>query len=723
MGIEIDSNATAEEALALLTQKYAGQAEAYAETNQATWDRFGNSIENALETLGGKLADFQGPLIALGGAGAAIGPLGDAFEAIGGKAKLATLGTSALNLALGPVGLIGFAATAAAGIAYLALTQEDAASAADIAAAANLDLNNSLADQATTLDRLGLLSAATGATEFLQSMINDGPTATERINDLNEAYEGLLTSGRFGSNADLSIPFGDKAIQELDEYTRQVIDANDANNDGMITAQELRAALDVLAGGFQLSGDAATTYKDAFEEALGLVARADLSGADIIADLNEINQAVRDGAMTAAGGEAAIRDLTTNYAQYSTVLNGVTEAQQKTIDSLNELAETGLVNARQRLADMATQLGLMPDLLDAMVASGNEIAGLANGINDTTSALDSVTRIVIGNTDAIGQNSQSLADWADEMRGSGADADSLNTILSANASIQSDLLDIQAQQAPILADLAKAQADYIDGLADQPADQQLAALAMMDTATAAQAQELAMLAAAAAAGELGAEGEAMATKLIAGAAESNPGLRAILENMNLIDSTDGEIKVNFPNATSLADTLISLQDSINNLVSATYMLIVAADPDDAYTDIAGVKAAVEGLPDGTVNINADDTSFWNTIGGIPQIVGDRYVNVHGIGFEQLALGGVVPYDTAALGRVSGGNLTLVGEHGPELVNLPGGSLVTPNHATRYRAEAMGGDVFNFNGPVTIVAPNPQSFMRQSRELATTLERR
>jgi hypothetical protein len=722
MGIAIDENATKEEALAALQKRFAGQAEQYASTNAATWDRFGNSVENALEALGAKLADVQGPLIALGGAGAAIGPLGDAFEALGGKAKLAQLGTSALNLALGPVGLIGFAATAAAGIAYLALTQDDAATAADLAADANAGLTNSLADQATQLDRLGLLSAAKGATDFLQSMIDDAPEAEQRINDLNKAYEGLVTSGRLGRSLDQAIPFGDKEIQQLDEYTRQVIDANDANHDGLITATELRAALDSLVTGFALTGDEITTYSEAFNEALKLASRTDLDGAKIISDLNGINQAVRDGTMTAAEGEQAIRDLTAGYAAYSTVLDGVTEAQQKTIDSLNDLAEKGLANARKRLADLATQLGVMPDLLDAMAESGNAAAIAARNLSDSSATLDTMTRVIIGNTDAIGQNSASLAEWADGMKGTGADADALNTILEANASIQADILAIQAKQAPLLADLAQAQAEYIDGLSKLPADEQLAALAMMDSATAAQAQELAMLAASAAAGELGAEGTKMAESLIVGAAQANPGLAAVLENIGLINETDGVISVNFPNATNLADTLQSLQTAITDLVTATYMLIVAADPDDAFTDIASVKAAVEGLPDGTVKISADTTSFWNMIGGIPQIVGDRYVNVHGVGFYAEALGGVSPWpDTAALGRVSSGNMTLVGEHGPELVNLPGGALVTPNHATRSMTGRGGmdfsGSTFNFYG-----VQNPQQFMRQMRDYASTMSR-
>ncbi len=127
MGIAIDETSTKEEALAALHSKYAGQAEAYASTNAASWDRMGNAIENKMETIGGLLADFQGPLIALGGASQLIGPLGDAFEALGGKAKIANLATSALASSwIGPVGVAVGAAAAGFAI-YKLITSESEA--------------------------------------------------------------------------------------------------------------------------------------------------------------------------------------------------------------------------------------------------------------------------------------------------------------------------------------------------------------------------------------------------------------------------------------------------------------------------------------------------------------------------------------------------------------------------------------------------------------------
>jgi hypothetical protein len=408
----------------------------------------------------------------------------------------------------------------------------------------------------------------------------------------------------------------------------------------------------------------------------------------------------------------------------------LTEAQRDTYESLTELSDKGLENARQRLRDMAEELGTMPDLLDALSASGKgfEFAVSARGVVDTARALDNMTRVVIGNTDTIAGNSQSLADWATEMRDFGADADAVTTILQSNESIQGDILEIQAQQAPILAGLAEEQAKYIDEISKMPAEQQLAALALMDTATAAQAQELTMLAAAAAAGELGAEGQQMAAELITGAAEADPALAAVLEKMGLITQEDGEIKINFPNATNLADTLTDLQTAITNLVTATYMLIVTADPDDAFQDVEDVKAAVEGLPDGTVDIDANTAPYWSRVNAIDgTTVATTYVDVVPNVWDSNpyhALGGMIGTDAfphAQLGRMGAGQMTIVGEAGPELVHLPFGSNVTPNHASRYQMGG-GGDTYNItiNGLNT---PNAAQFMQQMRQYQTHTEAR
>lgn len=78
-------------------------------------------------------------------------------------------------------------------------------------------------------------------------------------------------------------------------------------------------------------------------------------------------------------------------------------------------------------------------------------------------------------------------------------------------------------------------------------------------------------------------------------------------------------------------------------------------------------------------------------------------------------GGIVG---ARHGRVLGGNYTLVGEDGPELLTggRGAGGMVIPASATRakMRGGSGGGDMI-FNAPITVIANDPRSFANQMRE--------
>ncbi|MDP9359414.1 MAG: hypothetical protein M3R02_29840, partial [Chloroflexota bacterium] len=96
---------------------------------------------------------------------------------------------------------------------------------------------------------------------------------------------------------------------------------------------------------------------------------------------------------------------------------------------------------------------------------------------------------------------------------------------------------------------------------------------------------------------------------------------------------------------------------------------------------AGSAAAARNNVDGTgatIYIRGDNSGVYasaNAVSG--RVLGTSYVNIVGIrsGFREFAHGGTV-LPTAANGRT-----TLVGEYGPELVNLPYGSQVTPHGAS------------------------------------------
>jgi chromosome segregation ATPase len=104
-GIAIQEGATAQEALAAVQERYAGQAEAYANTTQGAFDRVTNSIANFVEEIGGSTGELQLILTLLPGVSAG-------FTLLGGAAGLALQGIQKLRAsstlaaaALGPVGL------------------------------------------------------------------------------------------------------------------------------------------------------------------------------------------------------------------------------------------------------------------------------------------------------------------------------------------------------------------------------------------------------------------------------------------------------------------------------------------------------------------------------------------------------------------------------------------------------------------------------------------
>jgi hypothetical protein len=98
LGIQVDKNATKEEALAKIRAAAAGQADSYANSTAGAMERTQNAIGNAIETIGGHvMTALDGPLQALADflqsdqfnafAEGAVAFLGNAFKTMGDVAK------------------------------------------------------------------------------------------------------------------------------------------------------------------------------------------------------------------------------------------------------------------------------------------------------------------------------------------------------------------------------------------------------------------------------------------------------------------------------------------------------------------------------------------------------------------------------------------------------------------------------------------------------------
>jgi len=808
LGIQIDENATREDALGALQEKYAGQAEAYAETNAASWDKLGNRAENALEGIGAKLTDYQGLLVA-GALASQLGVGGLLSTLVGGSGLTAALGAAALAAAPAALAIGGIA------IAVHEAEQGTQGLAKDINA-----LGAAFDDLPTPeLDEMwNRLAAQTANPMQVSVTVYGGKEVTASLSH----YDDLLKKIR--GDADL-------AAQFLSEMAAAGVDVSDRLN-----ADELRIVIPQL----ELYGEIMKTNAVATGEATAAqMAQASvLAGGTALIDsqADAVDRLNRAEAGQVRDTEAAI-DLAPQIEQRNRMIDSlVAEADEATATGRAvEIAERGKQAARQasaesleahRDADLAaaslaqhtiaaevaarsnaTRVFLVEEnargeAINAAKAAQLEAtqamvgyATAAGNAATTTSVLDSGVSVIIGGIDRMGSGIATVETALTGLVGAEA---SLASVTADSAAAQGYMNQILVDQAPLLADLVSSQTDYIAGIADLPADQQLLALAYMDSAKSAQALEMQTLALSAASGELGEGGADFATDIIAGAAQADPVLKAMLVDMGLISvGADGTVTVNVPEGQvseleALNTTLQELQGSFEVVLNidlnddgvigyvppelpparltvdpsagdATVSERIAAwgglsststhnaniepaagavaggittwssmaststhyaDTSSADNSVAGSVGYADSLS-ASIDIAANTAPYYYGLPPTGQTIGTNFINVAarrvGIGFTEFAMGGLI--DHAAVGGIRSG-MTLVGERGPELVSLPGGSLVHNNSASRgIRGSGGGGNGVVINGPVTVVANNPEQFMRQMRDYTSTMVRR
>jgi hypothetical protein len=756
LGISIDENATREEALAALQTKFAGQAEAYAETNAATWDRVGNTIENKLESIGGTLVDFQGPILALSTAGVALGPLSDAFTALDGKAKLAAASSKALHLALSPAGLLGIVGGLTAGMVYLVATTDEFSASAQAAEDESADLANSYAALAASIDdvieRERTRSTFAGFSGLQEQAQKDLRTYEELQNAVDEWQSEFpqLESVAVG------------ALISINEETQEWLDFN---RDGRISLQELTGAVEQFGDKALLTSDQASQIGESLTQALS---HADVDINRVLDDFSDLEQRFRSGKITGDQFADGVQDIADSWGEYTPYALEAAGATNQVTDAIR-FATTEWHAAVPVLGDLTSEVEANTEamgnwyvanhasvpVIEAIVEqTGYATTGLGDlavGADNTTTSSyelgaaladlgqhleddipDQAGRAynsIVGYTDGLVGSIQKIKDWSDEltaplgtdfmangdpsrliqlMNQGRLDVEDYNEALQAQTDIYGDLARaqdasavIQIRSASTLAAGADATADYLENLSKLPEAELEVQLAWADSDIAGRANEIADMAAQF--GNMDDAQKAAFESMVESAAATDPQLAALLESLGIIkqdldDPTGWQLAIDDSNA----------QTSLGDVVDA----------------IETLGAIILGIPDIDIDATLHTGGFWDVYNALPDSATiDVYYAYHG-SIPQLALGGVVPWegDTAAMGR-SGRGVTLVGEHGPELVNLPGGSIVHPNHASRYMSPKGGGGGMTFTGPITVVANDPQSFMRQMRNYTSTMERR
>lgn len=599
-------------------------------------------------------------------------------------------------------------------------------SAADYAAnwsAAQADINEIMTqtDQAGIDAQTRLLQTLKNVGDGLQTMGGARKTIAEIRAEMEAAQAQAVATG--DAMADMGTKAADGVVKWLDA-------GGDLHT---LTDDIAKSMQDLGSESVALGGNLTRTF-DAFElraiNSLDNVARS-------MAAMGAISPKLGTPGDTGAF-DAAFQGVKANT-------NAVAEAQaglQRGIEGAADAMSYQVGESQRLAAELERQGAAAQKLLNEEIPeSFNRVT---TAVTATTQALDAGFQVAIGNTNAIAQSAQSVADWATELgtatehmdewgnslgwwsrmdeivEGTSngiraatlsqedytAATEAFNDIARENAEIQQDVAVIQAQQAPIMADLMEQQENYLQSLAESSPEQQRFALAMMDSATSTEALNLATQL-------LGENGDVFAP-MVEQAANLNPYLAEILAQMGLIEQQpDGTWTVTLDDQAS--GPIADLSTSIHDLTDQVYILTTYLDDDPLNDGIGRVEQQMADVNDfvatpvididtsgfdsgagstqGTLG-DIDGTTAWPTInlvdnatdqiyaaiGAMNELdgrVATSYITTYvqtvgdfiGSGTSPLgnALGGVVGY-------AQGGVVAEMAEWGPELLHYPNGGV-------------------------------------------------
>lgn len=667
-----------------------------------------NQLQDVAQSAGGALGPISEYASVLGSLALAAPVAGAGLGKIGpGVASLAGL--------LGPAGLTAAVLGAGAAFIFLSDHTQEWEDAAESASTATLSLN----DQIARLAASGRSSEAGSLKEINDQwslLAKNGAEIEKRINEVNIAISDIENRKSnaqppldVSSQLDLS-----EEIAQLQIYREQLerlaLSSDDINAitldiqnlfakpgiDAAKAAQDIEYYFDLFEQG-AIDQQTLVRYIDESATDWTRYSVAVVQSADAQKLLNEQMAIAADAMNVQSGDLNDLLDVSNLYSAARMELSrhmaeGALASQQESIstrdlsarmedlapktDAANTfLAEQAdiLLAVKDAVDGYRDALGLIPSLADTGLST------LATRAGASGQALGDAFRVGVGNTSALGQQAQGIDDWARKLinvKGEYGQIDTLlkhgtisvdeyndaqlagTRIFQANKAIQEDILKIQTDQAPIIAEMTMQQRRYLDEIAALPADQQAVALAYMDSEESAKALSAAQLAAAAAAGELGTAGEETATKMITAAAKADPYLAALLEDMGLITiGADGTITVNFDSVTEAGASLDDVVDAIGTLtelIAEIFRITIESNADEE-------RDALQGVIDHLNSINGKEARFYVT--EVRSSLGVSLGSPSGVGFTERN-GGVVGYAMGGLVRGA--------EAGPEWFTMPNG---------------------------------------------------
>jgi hypothetical protein len=734
-----------------------GAAEAQANTFYGTLTEVRDTVQDAAQSFGEFIGPF-GELGAFAADNVVeMAALGIGLTQVAKAAMAARTAISAGGLAgalVGGGGLIAVTGLAVAGIIKLSgvLDEELSVGAGEAVDAfdqlidkiiATGDAANKTAEEISFENWIQGISEVVTANEAIIAQFEDKPqtiahAVTEQEQAIADAYGMEIDSGeeliafrqfmadeigRLAEANDFYLAVADEMAfahdQEGEAATRLRISLRElvgqVENE-IITEEEGIAAIEGKIAAYK---DEAIAAQEATESTVNLgdaMANMVANAEDAAAVLEAVGEAGKDAFAETAEQIASVSEEMAGFAQAAKDAFGETgeelAAQFERAADAAQTAKDAFAATAEALAEAAASI--KEARIDLFTRDWN---ALTAQFTQTSEALDNTFRIIVGGTNTIASQSQAVADWATELiavEGTYSILDDLlnagrinllqynvaqeahNDIIRENAEIQEHVQTIQAQQAPVLAELMAAQENYVQSLTERSSEEQVAALAMMDTATNAKALEIALLAA------QGAGAEAL-TPIIEGAIAANPPLEAVLETMGLVARDhEGNLIVN----TSGEDGVTALIDALDRATQATWVATFDGDisaAEAAYNTATGMNVNWDNLI-GTSTVAADNAPATSAISwaqtvlatwggssaaarvnvvdnasgilaGVQSMlnnlngqVATTYVQTIALQAKQMGLGGVAGY-------ADGGVVAKMAEWGPEMLHFPNGGIV------------------------------------------------
>jgi hypothetical protein len=408
LGIQLDDNASREERMAALQQKFGGQAEAYSKTTAGAIDRlrveFGNLEEQAGATFGSLqpfIALLPGLSVAYSSTATAVGALIPQFN---NAEEAATL----FGVALGPAGLVAGAVAATAALTYLIATSENTSHAIDAANASTESLSGTIAqlaasgqptDWAKQVETNWARVAAEGAelNDIMTEISNLPPFADPQLPEVKELQDRLsalnthfqLTDDQINQvSGDLETLFKKPGLdtralgEDLDFYFQQL-------ESGQATSEQFVDWLDTTVAKwyeYAKGGDRARYIGDQVAASAKGITQAFFGLNAQIADYAAV-QAQADIAaarfLNTVGG-SAFDQLNTQATEYATIQALIASQAAHNADVVGRNAEAQLTAQTDELANIQAMI-LAQKELNAEKANYAAFAGMqvqAGDLND-----------------------------------------------------------------------------------------------------------------------------------------------------------------------------------------------------------------------------------------------------------------------------------------------------------------------------------------------------